>query len=154
MNTSLLPVARSLAAIGTTCALVLPLRTAAQTARPSWQEPPRLVVGVVVDQMRTDYIYRLWDQFGEGGFKRLVNEGSFQRSAHYDYAATHTGPGHASVYTGTTPRDHGIILNDMFMRSTGRVVNCVQDDDVRPVGAEGHAQPPLAPQPAGRHHRR
>lgn len=137
MNTSLLPVARSLAAIGTTCALVLPLRTAAQTARPSWQEPPRLVVGVVVDQMRTDYIYRLWDQFGEGGFKRLVNEGSFQRSAHYDYAATHTGPGHASVYTGTTPRDHGIILNDMFMRSTGRVVNCVQDDDVRPVGAEG-----------------
>lgn len=110
---------------------------AVQAQPPTWQDPPRLVVGIVVDQMRTDYIYRYWDNFGEGGFKRLVNEGSFQRSAHYDYAATHTGPGHASIFTGTTPRDHGITLNDMFFRSTGEVVNCVLDRSVRPVGAEG-----------------
>ena len=112
-----------------------PLIAPAQT--PTWQEPPPLVVGIVVDEMRTDFIYRYWDNFGDGGFKRLVNEGSFQRSAHYDYAATHTGPGHASIFTGTTPCDHGIVLNDFYIRSQGRVVNCVQDDGVRPVGAEG-----------------
>ncbi|MCB9184723.1 MAG: alkaline phosphatase family protein [Flavobacteriales bacterium] len=104
---------------------------------PTWQAPPKLVVGVVVDQMRTDYIYRYWDNFGEGGFKRLIREGSFQRDARYNYAPTHTGPGHASIYTGTTPRDHGIVANDMFFRADGRWVNCVQDDNVMGVGGNG-----------------
>lgn len=104
---------------------------------PTWQAPPKLVVGIVVDQMRTDYIYRYWDNFGDGGFKRLINEGSFQRDAHYNYAPTHTGPGHASIYTGTTPRDHGIVANDMFFRADGRWVNCVQDDNVMGVGGNG-----------------
>lgn len=106
-------------------------------AQPTWQAPPKLVVGIVVDQMRTDYIYRYWDNFGEGGFKRLLREGSFQRDAHYNYAPTHTGPGHASIYTGTAPRDHGIIFNDMFDRGTDRMVNCVQDDNVQGVEVEG-----------------
>ncbi len=104
---------------------------------PTWQAPPKLLVGVVVDQMRTDYIYRYWDNFGEGGFKRLIREGSFQRDARYNYAPTHTGPGHASIYTGTTPRDHGIVANDMFFRADGRVVNCVQDDGVQGLGGDG-----------------
>ncbi len=115
--------------------LVLLCGVAAQS--PSWTAPPKLVVGIVVDQMRADYLYRYWDNFGEGGFKRLVGEGSFQRDAHYDYGPTHTGPGHASIYTGTTPRDHGIALNDMYMRATGRMMNCVQDDSVRGVGVGG-----------------
>lgn len=103
----------------------------------TWQEPPRLVVGIIVDQMRVDFLYRYWDNFGEGGFKRMVREGCFQRDAHYDYAATHTGPGHASVYSGTTPMHHGIMLNDMYVRSTGTMLNCVQDDAVTGVEATG-----------------
>lgn len=113
------------------------LSLSAQAQQPVWQAPPRLVVGIVVDQMRADYIYRYWDNFSEGGFKRLLREGSFQRDAHYNYGLTHTGPGHASIYTGTTPRDHGIMMNDMFVRSTGKMINCVQDDNVRGVEADG-----------------
>ncbi len=64
---------------------------------PTWTNPPKLVVGIVVDQMRVDYIYRFWDNFTEGGFKRMVREGAFMRNTHYDYVPTHTAPGHASV---------------------------------------------------------
>ena len=84
--------------------------------RPVWQDPPKLIVGIVVDQMRTDYIYRYWNNFGEGGFKRMVNEGAFLRDAHFDHVPTETGPGHASVYTGTIPARHGIVANEMFVR--------------------------------------
>lgn len=126
---------RSFGLIAPLFTVLLPAALCAQQG--TWTAPPRLVVGIVVDQMRTDYIYRYWDNFGEGGFKRLIKEGNFQRDAHYNYAPTHTGPGHASIHTGTTPRDHGIVLNDMFMRTTGTMLNCVQDDSVRGVGAEG-----------------
>ncbi len=116
------------------CASVLP---ALLSAQPTWQQPPRLVVGIVVDQMRADYILRFWDNFGEGGFKRLVGQGAFLRDAHYPYAQTNTGPGHASIFTGTTPCDHGIVANDMFFRSRNALVNCVQDDAVTGVGGGG-----------------
>ncbi len=105
---------------------------------PTWTNPPKLVVGIVVDQMRVDYIYRFWDNFTEGGFKRMVREGAFMRNTHYDYVPTHTAPGHASVYTGTTPMHHGIVANDMFVRSTGGGLYCVQDDAVTGVGASGY----------------
>ncbi len=104
----------------------------------TWQDPPKLVVGIVVDQMRADHIYRYWDNFGEGGFKRLINEGSFQRDAHFNYAPTQTGPGHASVYSGTTPAHHGIVANDMFIRNTGAGLYCVQDDRMVGVGGTGY----------------
>jgi predicted AlkP superfamily pyrophosphatase or phosphodiesterase len=107
---------------------------AQEAGKPSWQAPPKLVVGIVVDQMRTDYIYRYWNNFGEGGFKRLVNEGSFQRDAHYTYMPTVTGPGHASIYTGTTPSVHGIIENERYDARTRRSVYCVEDTTVRGLG--------------------
>ena len=103
---------------------------------PAWTEPPRLVVGIVVDQMRVDLIYRYWDNFGDGGFKRLVNEGSFQRNAQFDYAPTETGPGHASVYTGTTPANHGITFNDMFFGAEDTHSYCVVDQNVKGVGCK------------------
>jgi len=115
----------------------LPAKPPVATA-PAWATPPKLVVGIVVDQMRTDYIYRYWENFGEGGFKRLVREGSFQRDAHFDYMPTQTAPGHASVYTGTTPMHHGIVANDMFVPSTGKDIYCVQDDAVTGVGGTGY----------------
>ena len=73
---------------------------------------PKLVVGIVVDQMRYDYLTRFYNKYGEGGFKRMMNEGFNCKNNHFNYVPTYTGPGHASVYTGTTPKYHGIIPND------------------------------------------
>ncbi len=106
----------------------------ASAQQPTWQHPPKLVVGIVVDQMRTDYIYRYWDNFGEGGFKRLIGEGSFLRDAHYNYMPTVTGPGHASIYTGTTPSHHGIVANDRYDRATRKTIYCTQDMSQQAVG--------------------
>ena len=66
-------------------------------------EKPKLVVGIVVDKMRFDYLTRFWDRYSDGGFKRMVSEGFNAKNHHFNYVPTATGPGHASVYTGTTP---------------------------------------------------
>ncbi|HEX2616526.1 MAG TPA: alkaline phosphatase family protein [Flavobacteriales bacterium] len=113
----------------------LALTATAQT--PAWQAPPKLVVGVVVDQMRVDYIYRYWSNFGEGGFKRLVQQGAFLRDAHYTYVPTITGPGHASIYTGSVPAYHGIVANDRYDRATHRMIYCVSDRTMTGVGDNG-----------------
>src|SRR6188508_2186956 len=95
---------------------------------------PRLVVGIVVDQMRYDYITRYWDKFGNDGFKKLCNEGFNCTNGQYNYVPTYTGPGHASVYTGTTPATHGIIGNDFYDKKLGKAVNCVEDTLFKAVG--------------------
>ena len=96
---------------------------------------PALVVGITVDQMRADYLYRFWNNFGEGGFKRLVQGGFVCGDHHFGYAPTYTGPGHASIYTGTTPAYHGIIANDWYDRAAAGSVYCASDTSVRAVGA-------------------
>lgn len=98
-------------------------------------EPPRLVVGIVVDQMRMEYLYRFESKFGEGGFKRLMGEGFTLANAHYNYVPTYTGPGHASIYTGATPAIHGIIGNEYYDKITRKTVNCVEDSVYKPVGS-------------------
>lgn len=75
-------------------------------------ERPRLVTGLVVDQMCYAYLERYWDKFDEGGFKRLVTQGYRFDQMQFNYMSTYTGPGHASIYTGTTPAVHGIIDNN------------------------------------------
>lgn len=100
---------------------------------------PKLVVGIVVDQMRYDYLTRFWDQYGEGGFKRLVNQGFNCKNHHFNYAPTNTGPGHASVYTGTTPAVHGIIGNDWYDKEIGKDVYCAGDDSYASVGTTSDA---------------
>lgn len=102
-------------------------------------QTPKLVVGIVVDQMRYDYLTRFWNQYGEGGFKRLVNEGFNCKNNHFNYAPTSTGPGHASVYTGTTPSMHGIIGNDWFDKESGQDVYCAGDDSYTSVGTTSDA---------------
>lgn len=97
-------------------------------------EKPKLVVGIVVDQMRYEYINRFWDKYGEGGFKRLVNNGFSCKNNHFNYVPTYTGPGHASVYTGTTPRVHGIIANDWYDKVDKTSVYCAGDPNTTPVG--------------------
>ena len=77
--------------------------------------------------MRYDYIYRFWSQFGDNGFKKLVNEGFFLRNTHYNFTPTYTGPGHASIFTGTTPSVHGIIGNNWYNKADGLSVYCAGD---------------------------
>ncbi|MBA3680522.1 MAG: alkaline phosphatase family protein [Bacteroidetes bacterium] len=96
---------------------------------------PKLVVGIVVDQMRNDCIYRYWNRYGNGGFKRLVNGGYYFKNAHYNYIPTYTGPGHCSIYTGAIPRTHGIIANEFFIREAGVNVYCCEDTSVRTIGS-------------------
>jgi hypothetical protein len=98
-------------------------------------ERPRLVVGIVVDQMRQEYLYRFYNKFGDGGFKRMMQDGFMLKNAHYNYAPTVTGPGHASVYTGSTPAIHGIISNEWYDKNLRREVNCVNDPNQKPVGS-------------------
>ncbi len=100
---------------------------------------PKLVVGIVVDQMRQDYIYRYWNKFGNGGFKKLINEGYFYKNTHYNYVPTYTGPGHASIYTGTSPATHGIIANDWFVKEKNQMTYCTEDPNVKTVGSDSKA---------------
>jgi predicted AlkP superfamily pyrophosphatase or phosphodiesterase len=125
--------------------LLLPVATAflLTTAgkRPSASEGsvpsrPALVVALVVDQMRFDYLYRYWDKYEAGGFRRLVGQGFNCRNVNFNYMPTYTGPGHASIFTGTVPAIHGIIGNNWFDRESGREVYCVEDKTVTPVGTE------------------
>ena len=86
--------------------------------------------------MRYDYLYRYWDKYSDGGFKRLLNEGFSFDHTHFNYAPTFTGPGHASVYTGTTPSIHGIIENRWFSREKNRTTYVTDDPDVETVGSQ------------------
>jgi len=100
------------------------------------QSKPKLVVGIVVDQMRQEYLWRYESKFGANGFKRLMNEGFMLKNAHYNYVPTETGPGHASVYTGSTPAIHGIVANEWYDRKLGKGVNCVNDSTQKPIGTD------------------
>lgn len=100
---------------------------------------PKLVVGIVVDQMRYDYLTRFYDKYGEGGFKRMINEGFNCKNNHFNYIPTYTGPGHASIYTGTTPKYHGIISNGWYDKEIKKSVYCVGDDSVQSVGTSSVA---------------
>lgn len=100
---------------------------------------PKLVVGIVVDQMRYDYLTRFYDHFGEDGFKRLVEEGFNCKNNHFNYAPTSTGPGHTSVYTGATPSIHGIIGNNWYDKELDADVYCASDDSYTSVGTASNA---------------
>ena len=97
------------------------------------------MVGIVVDQMRYDFLYRYWSKFGSGGFRRLLGEGFSFESCHYNYVPTYTGPGHASIYTGATPSVNGIVGNNWFERETGKGTYVTEDKTVQGVGSTGAA---------------
>ncbi len=95
---------------------------------------PKLVIGIVVDQMRYDYLYRFYNQYSENGFKRLLNDGFSCENTHYNYTPTNTAPGHASIFTGTTPTNHGIINNNWYSRAENRIFYCTEDKNVQGLG--------------------
>lgn len=105
----------------------------------SHTEKPKLVVGIVVDQMRYDYLTRFKNRFGDTGFTRLINEGFTCENNHFNYIPTYTGPGHASVFTGTTPSNHGIISNNWYNKFEKQDVYCAGDDSVESVGTASDA---------------
>lgn len=117
------------------CSVLFLLITSTGFAQQPDASRPKLVVGIVVDQMRQEYLYRFSNKFGEGGFKRMMNEGFMLQNAHYNYIPTVTGAGHASVYTGTTPANHGIIGNDWYDKEIGKSVYCAGDDRYKTVGS-------------------
>lgn len=107
-------------------------------------ERPKLVVGLMVDQMRWDYLYRFADRYGNDGFKRLLREGFSCENAMINYVPTFTAIGHSSVYTGSVPSIHGIAGNDWIEQQTGTSMYCTQDDAVEGVGTtekEGKQSP-------------
>lgn len=98
---------------------------------------PKLVVGIVVDQMRYDYLYRFQADYGPGGFRRLLREGFSCENTHYNYVPTYTAPGHAAIYTGTYPALNGIIANEWYDPEWGRRRYVTADTTVYGVGATG-----------------
>lgn len=98
---------------------------------------PKLVVGIVVDQMRWDYLYRYQDRYQDNGFKRLLSEGFSAENMHINYIPTYTAIGHSSIYTGSVPSIHGIAGNNFIVQKTGDKIYCTQDDDVEGVGVKG-----------------
>lgn len=98
------------------------------------QQRPKLVVGIVVDQMKMEYLYRFSDDFTPNGFNRLISNGYTFHNMHYNYMPTYTAPGHASIYTGATPSTHGIIGNDWYNKATGKDLYCTDDLSVTTLG--------------------
>ncbi|MDQ3473842.1 MAG: alkaline phosphatase family protein, partial [Acidobacteriota bacterium] len=91
-------------------------------------ERPRLVLLIVADQFRYDYLDRFGDLFGERGLKRLLREGASWVDANYDHFPTYTAPGHATMLTGAYPAVTGIVGNDWPDRESGKKVSSVSDD--------------------------
>ncbi len=100
---------------------------------------PKLIVGIIVDQMRYDYLTRFWNHYGVGGFKRLAEQGFNAKNHHFNYAPTSTGPGHTSVYTGATPSSHGIIGNNWYDKEIDKSVYCASDDSYNSIGTSTDA---------------
>jgi len=122
------------------CAVLL-LTVTLNSQSPQEAARPRLVVVLVIDQFRADYLDRFASQFGPGGFRRLLREGAYFRSAYYPYAGVETAPGHATLATGTTPNRHGIAGNQWYDQKLSRVVEAIEDKDSPIVGGSNMLMP-------------
>jgi predicted AlkP superfamily pyrophosphatase or phosphodiesterase len=104
-------------------------------------EKPKIIIGIMVDQMRWDFLYRFEKRYSSGGFKRLVREGFSCDNAYIPYSQTVTAAGHSTVYTGSVPAISGIMGNDWYDRSLGKSVYCAEDASVKTIGGSPNAQP-------------
>ena len=95
---------------------------------------PKLIVVIVIDQFRGDYLERYRDQFGDGGFRLLLDHGAYFTDCNYNYANTRTAPGHSTLFTGAYSNGHGIISNEWWDPAKKRMVTSVEDDQTRIVG--------------------
>lgn len=97
---------------------------------------PKLVVGIVVDQMRWDYLYRYQENYSEDGFKRLIQNGFSCEKTYIPYIPTYTAPGHATIFTGSIPAIHGIVANDWKDKIVERNVYCTEDTSAISIGSQ------------------
>jgi predicted AlkP superfamily pyrophosphatase or phosphodiesterase len=124
----------------TTFAVFFCVSVVAQTSANDPLKRPKLVVGIVVDQMRWDYLYKFYSLYSEsGGFKRMLNNGFSCDNAFIPYTPTVTAAGHTSVYTGSVPAIDGIVGNVWYEKLKNKVVYCADDDSVKTIGAADNA---------------
>jgi predicted AlkP superfamily pyrophosphatase or phosphodiesterase len=110
-------------------------KTILETPQTTTLNRPKLVVGIVIDQMRYDYLIKFYSKYGENGFKKLMNDGYNLQNVHFNYIPTYTAVGHTSIYTGTTPTNHGIIGNNWYDKFEKKSIYCVDDISYKTVGA-------------------
>jgi predicted AlkP superfamily pyrophosphatase or phosphodiesterase len=131
------------AALSFVCSISFAQKKTAKTTSkdqfPSQLNRPKLVIGLVVDQMRWDYLYRYYNKYSNGGFKRLINQGFSAENTFIPYTPTYTACGHSSIYTGSTPAINGIIGNDWYDPQLKRNVYCAEDTTVQTVGSDSRA---------------
>lgn len=120
-----------LASLAVVFSVPLPGAASAYNAR------PKLIVVIVIDQFRGDYLERYRDQFGEGGFRLFLDHGAYFSNCFYNYANTRTGPGHATLFTGAYSNGHGIADNEWWDPQKKKMVTSVEDDSIKLVGASG-----------------
>lgn len=129
--------------------LVLPIASAtapriAQAQRQPAPGAPTLIVVLVVDQMRADYLERYADRF-TGGLRRLMTDGAWFQRAAFPYLNTITCAGHSTIGTGSLPYRHGMVLNEWYDRSARKSVACTADPDVKAISYDGHTGPGDSP---------
>ncbi len=131
------------ASLKRTCGVLALLLVLAATGFSSaYDARPRLIVMIVVDQLRGDLLERFHDQFGPAGFRLLTDRGAYFPSCYYDYADTRTAPGHATLLTGAYADGHGIMSNRWWDAQTNRFVTPVEDARMHVLGAEGGGESP------------
>lgn len=104
--------------------------------QPDSLKKPKLIIGIVVDQMRSEQLYRYASKYSEDGFKRILRDGFNFKNTQYNYTPTVTAAGHSSIYTGTTPSIHGVIANSWFNRYKNKYVKSVEDTTVVLIGSK------------------
>lgn len=123
---------------GRLCGLLVCLALAGTAVASAYNARPKLIVVIVIDQFRGDYLERYRDQFGEGGFRLFLDHGAYFPDCQYDYANTRTAPGHATLFTGAYSIGHGIMANEWWDPQSKHEVTSVEDPSTRIVGAAQH----------------
>ena len=117
--------------------LVLALNLSPSSFASAYNAHPKLVVIIVIDQFRGDYLERYREQFGDGGFRLFLDHGAYFSDCNYNYANTRTAPGHATLLSGAYTNGHGILANDWWDSKKRRMVTSVEDEDTKTVGVSG-----------------
>jgi hypothetical protein len=128
------PRLRFFLALACLAACLIPPRLSAASA---YNGHPRLVVVITIDQFRGDYLERYREQFGDSGFRLLLDHGAYFANCNYNYAGTRTAPGHATLFTGAYSNGHGIISNEWWDQKKKHMVTSVEDDATKLVGVSG-----------------
>lgn len=124
--------------------LIMTTGSPAQEAKKIPSEKPKLIVGMVVSQMRYDYVFRFWDKLSDNGIKMLIDRGTFCRNTSFNYLYSQEGVGSASIVTGTTPSNHGIIAKEWYLNLQDKMEGYTDDPGHRAVGGDfenGHHSP-------------